>query len=427
MSDGTRTSASWLGKDARLILMARALRGFAEGFLGVLLAFVLADKGLDLREVGLFLSAGVLGGAAYAFSLNALVARFGAKATLIVLTLLSAVFGAGLLLAEGLLMLMGFAFLGSLAGLGGAGGAGPTQPVEQAFLASLTTQRDRARLFGLYRFGSTIAAALGGLAAGIPVWLERGAGIPVAAGQRGMVLAFGACLVVVALLYAALGPDSGPPRSTNGPRNPFKLRSSRTILGLNALFGIDQLGSSLTTAALMAYWFHTRFGLELDALATLSFSASLLGAASMYFAVLLAARIGYVRTMVFTHIPASAMLVALAFVGDPTVAIALWLGRGLLSQMDNPARDALTMTVVHEDERVAMASIHLISRNTMGTIGPTLSTLLWTGVGAAAPILGGGLLKIGYDIALYAFFREIESAPDAPSAEAPDTRAPRDT
>jgi MFS family permease len=417
--ENTPTPQAWLGRDARLILAARGLRGFAEGFLGVLLAFVLADKGLALREVGLFLSAGVLGGAAYALGLNALVARFGAKSTLIVLTLLSAGFGALILIADSLPALMAFAFLGSLAGLGGAGGAGPAQPVEQAYLASLSAEEDRARLFGVYRFGATIAAALGGLAAGIPIWLERGFHIPVAQGQQAMVLAFAGCLIGVALLYAGLSPGGGPARSEQAQRNPFRLRSNRTLLGLNALFGIDQLGSSLTTAALMAYWFHTRFGLELDALATLSFTASLLGAASMYFSVKLAARIGYVRTMVFTHIPASSMLVALAFVSEPSVAIALWLGRGLLSQMDNPARDALTMTVVHEDERVAMASIHLLSRNTMGTIGPTVSTLMWTSLGAAAPILSGGLLKIGYDLALFAFFREVEAEEQADSKDAP--------
>ena len=51
------------------------------------------------------------------------------------------------------------------------------------------------------------------------------------------------------------------------------------------------------------------------------------------------------------------MLVGLALTTSTPVAVSLWLGRGLLSQMDIPARDALTMTVVQPSERVAMASV----------------------------------------------------------------------
>jgi hypothetical protein len=79
----------------------------------------------------------------------------------------------------------------------------------------------------------------------------------------------------------------------------------------------------------------------------------------------------------------------------------------MLSQMDIPARDALTMTVVSPNERIAMASVHLIARNGIGTTGPALSTVLWQGLSAAAPIALGGLLKTGYDIALYVAYRDL--------------------
>jgi MFS family permease len=394
----------------------RAARASPEA--GVVLGIYLAGKGLDVRALGLFLSAGVLGGAVYAIGLGSLVARVGTRRALVGLTLLSAGFSFGLTLTSDLGALMACAFFGSLAGVGGPSGAGPDQPLEQTVLADATTPDRRAGLFALYRFGSAIAMGLGGLSAGLPHWLEVGWGIAAADGERAIVTGFSLCLLLVALLYLRLeaAPTSQPsagPTGEHTPRaatftNPLRMPSRRIILGLNGLFSVDQLGSSLTTAALMAYFFHTRFGLDLDALAALSFAAHLLSAISMWLSVKLADRIGLIRTMVFTHIPASAMLIALAFAPSAAVAVALWLGRGLLAQMDIPARDALTMSVVRPEERVAMASLHLVARNTVGTVGPTLATTLWHGFSASAPLLLGGILKVGYDLSLFALYRDLE-------------------
>jgi len=411
MRKGTRRRFEWtesIGRSARLIIAARALRAFAQGFLSVLLGLYLAEKGLGLRSLGLFFSAGVLGGATYAAALRLAVQRMGERRTLIGLTLLSALFSVGLLLTDRLGLLMLFAFLGSLAGVGGAGGAGPSQPLEQALLAEGSADRDRASLFAVYRFVGTAAMALGGLAAGIPTWLGRAADVGMRSAQEGMIVVFALCLLGVALVYSQLPERAASGESAPPPTRPLRTTPSRgLILRLNALFGVDQLASSLTTAPLMAYWFHTRFGLELDALALLSFGSQALAALSMWGSVHLSARIGYVRTMVYTHIPASLMLVGVALVPQTGFAIALWLARSALSQMDIPARDALTMSVVAPEERVTMASVHLVSRNAAGTLGPTLSTVLWHSVSAAAPLIGCGLLKVAYDVTLFAMYRNV--------------------
>jgi MFS family permease len=399
----------------RVVLAARAIRAFAQGILTVLLALFLTSRGVSLSGVGLFLSAGVVGGAVFALALQGMAARLGLRRSLIALTLLSAAASLGLLLSDDLAWLMGCAFAGSLAGIGGAGGAGPAQPLEQAILVDAVPADRRADVFALYRFGSSIAMALGGLAAGIPSGLEAVFRVPLRSGMAAMVVGFSLCLVAVAILYSALPAElAGRPRVRGWAfANPFTTPSRHLILRLNALFSVDQLGSSLTTASLMAYWFHTRIGLQLDELATLSFGAQLLSALSMWLSAQLARRIGYVRTMVYTHIPASLMLVGLAFAPNAQWAVALWLARGLLSQMDIPARDALTMSVVAPEERIAMGSLSLLGRNGMGTIGPTLSTTLWQVLSPTAPILLGGLLKVGYDLSLYAFYRDLEGpSPD---------------
>lgn len=401
----------WVSAAGRLVLAARVVRSFAQGLLSVLLPLFLDARGVTLSGLGLFLSAGVVGGAVYAIFLHTLALRLGRRATLVGLTTLTALAGYGLLVSDALAWLLACAFVGSLAGVGGAGGAGPAQPLEQAILADACAPERRGALFAAYRFGSTLALAFGGLAAGIPSLLSAAGFSSETAGLDAMIALFASCVLIVAALYTRLPAEADAER--RGERawaNPLRTPSRRLILGLNALFSVDQLGSSLTTASLMTWWFHTRLGLELAELAALSFAAQLLSAVSMWLSVWLAARIGYVRTMVFTHVPASAMLVALAFAPSAGWGIALWLGRGLLAQMDIPARDALTMSVVRPDERVAMASLHLVGRNGMGTVGPALSTTIWQALSPAAPLVLGGLLKIAYDASLYLVYRDLDPA-----------------
>jgi MFS family permease len=398
-----RQRLDWLGSAARVVLVARGLRAFATGVLSVAIALFLGERGLDLPEIGIVLSAGVLGGAGWAALLNASVARLGRRTTLVATTFCSAAAAAGLLVDGGLAWLAGCAAVGALAGIGGAGGAGPAQPLEQAILADACPTGRQPALFAGYRLISTLATAAGGLAAGLPAWL----GAPTA-GLAWLVAGFSLCLVIVGLAYLVLPETIETERG--GPRwsSPLHTPSRRLILRLNALFAVDQLGSSLTTASLVTYWFHTRFGIELGGLAGLAFATQMLAAGSMWLSVRLSARIGLVRTMVFTHLPASLLLVALAFVPSAQWAVAIWLARGLLSQMDIPARDALTMAVVAPEERIAMASLHLVGRNGVGTLGPTLATTLWSWVSAAAPIALAGVLKTGYDLALYAAYRNLE-------------------
>ena len=112
--------------------------------------------------------------------------------------------------------------------------------------------------------------------------------------------------------------------------------------------------------------------------------------------------------MVFTHIPANLFLLAAAFAPNATIAIILWQLRSFLSQMDVPPRDSYTMGILESEERVSMASMHVVGRNVTGTIGPSTSTILWQIMGASAPFIVGSVTKITYDIILYVIFRNIK-------------------
>ena len=160
--------------------------------------------------------------------------------------------------------------------------------------------------------------------------------------------------------------------------------------------------------ALLALWLFERFGLSLTAAGAFFFWTGLFSAASQLAAPALAKRIGLVNTMVFTHIPASLCLIAAAFASSLTVVLGLLLLRSALSQMDVPARSAFVMSVVTPAERPAAASFTAVPRSLASALSPTLTGALFASGAMAAPLVACGVLKIAYDLALYAAFRKAE-------------------
>jgi len=121
----------------------------------------------------------------------------------------------------------------------------------------------------------------------------------------------------------------------------------------------------------------------------------------------LARRIGLVNTMVFTHIPSSLCLIGAAFASSLELALGLLLARSLLSQMDVPARSAYVMSVVMPAERPAAASFTAVPRSLASAVGPSLAGAMFAAGLMSAPLVACGLLKIAYDLALFARFRKV--------------------
>ena len=111
--------------------------------------------------------------------------------------------------------------------------------------------------------------------------------------------------------------------------------------------------------------------------------------------------------MVFTHIPASLCLFAAAFASRPDVLMGLLLLRSALSQMDVPARSAYVMSVVTPAERLVAASFTAVPRSLASAISPSLSGVMFAAGAMAAPPVACGVLKIAYDLALFAAFRQV--------------------
>jgi MFS family permease len=384
---------------AATLLAGRALRAFVDGYVAVLLPAYLLALGLDVWRVGLLSTATLLGSALATLALGAWGHRFAQRRLLAAAALLMIATGLGFAGLSEFLPLLAVAFVGTLNP--SSGDVSVFLPLEQAQLAGAAQGDARTRLFARYSLLATLAAAFGALAAAAPAWLAERAGIELLAALRLMFVGYSLAGLVLLWLYRRL-PDA--PAGQAGATAP--LGPSRGIVyRLAALFSLDAFAGGLVVNSLMSLWLMQRFGVSLAAAGSFFFWSGLLSAASMLAAPWVARRIGLLNTMVFTHLPANAALVGAAFAPTLPLALALLLLRAALSQMDVPTRTAYVMSAVTPAERAAAASLTAVPRSLAAALGPTLAGGLFAAGWLAAPLAACGLLKIGYDLALWASCR----------------------
>ena len=68
----------WVNRDGKIIILARGLRAFAEGFFAVILAVYLSGIGFSLVQIGAFFSAGIAGSALFALLVSLVAERWDA-------------------------------------------------------------------------------------------------------------------------------------------------------------------------------------------------------------------------------------------------------------------------------------------------------------------------------------------------------------
>jgi MFS family permease len=378
------------------ILAGRALRSFADGFIAVVLPAYLLALGLGQLEVGIVSTATLLGSAFATLAVGRWGNRFAIRRLLLAAALVMAATGLGFAAAHSLWPLLIVAFFGTLNP--SSGDASIFMPLDHTMLA---TASDRPAVFARYSFIGSVAGALGALAAGLPDLLP----LSTLAALRAMFLLYGVVGVAVWLLYLRLPAPQGGPAPSEAPLGP----SRAMVWRLAALFSIDSFAGGLVLNSLLALWLFERFGMSLAAAGAFFFWAGLLSAGSQLLAAPLARRVGMVNTMVFTHIPSSLFLIGAAFASSMHVALALLLGRALLSQMDVPARGAFVMSVVTPAERPAAASFTAVPRSLASALSPSLTGAMFAAGAMAAPLVACGALKIAYDVALFAAFRRVEA------------------
>lgn len=386
------------------VFAARALRGFADGCVAVLLPVYLLALGLGGVAVGAIATATLLGSALATLAVGAWGHLRTGRALLLGAAAIMAVTGLSFAVASTFWPLLLIAFMGTINP--SSGDVSLFLPLEHARLAAAAPDTTtRTDLFARYALVGALCAALGALASGLPDHLVALLGMARLDALRGMFVLYGLVGVAVWALYRRLPPAEASDGARPAPLGPSKA----VVVRLAALFSVDSFAGGLVVNSLLALWLFQRFGLSLAAAGAFFFGSGLLGAVSQLAAPKLAQRVGLVNTMVWTHIPASLCLIGAAFATDVRVALGLLLVRALVSSMDVPARSAFVMSVVQPHERAAAASFTAVPRSLAAAASPLLAGWLFQSGWAAAPLVACGVLKIAYDLALWRAFRLSET------------------
>lgn len=404
-----------LDRNGRIVVAARALRSFGFGLNSVALGLYLAGLGLPGVDIGVILSAAFCGSLALTVIIAGWGDRIGRRRLLMAGSALMTTAALIPLVSRDPLLLAAIALSGMIAV--NANESTGLQTVDQALLPQSVPEHQRTSAFALYNLLASAAAALGALSVALLPYVGSLLGLTGADIYAPAFLAYGVIGVMTLALHARLDR-----RAETGERLERRLAigPSRPIVArMSLLFGLDSFASSLSVQSFVAYFLSARFGADPATAGALFFAAGLLTTISFPVAAWMSARIGLIATMVFTHIPSSVLLIGLAIAPNLAIASAFLLGRAALASMDVPARQSYTMAVVERSERTATAGVTSLARALAQVPGPVLAGVLLVPVGLGVPLVVTGMLKITYDLLLFAMFRRRPAPEEIPEGPLP--------
>lgn len=393
-----------LGRDATLLIAGQAVRAAGYGFTAVVLGALLAARGYSHLRAGVVLTALIAGTALASLLVGALADRVGRRRCYAVFFLAVAAAGAVVAAGAPFAVLLLVALTGTLST--DVVDNGPATTLEQVMLA--TDDAGTARVYGRYNAVGATAGALGALAAALPGVSGHGSSV-----HGWLFLVLVPVGVAGALIAMRLSPaveaatTGGPPLLIHAVTGRSGLGPSRAVVRhLASLFAVDAAGGGLVTTGFLSYYFAQRYHVSVAALGWLFFTVSVVQAFSVAIAPRLAARFGLVATMVGTHLPSNLLLASVAFAPSFPVAVGLLLARTTLSQMDVPTRQALVMAAVTPGERTGAAAVTNAARYTVRPLGPLAAGAVQH-IAIGAPLLVAGVIKSGYDLALWRWARHL--------------------
>ncbi|KAK4233981.1 major facilitator superfamily domain-containing protein [Achaetomium macrosporum] len=437
LSESGLPSVSSTGRDAILILLARACRMFAYGASSLVLALFFAALHVSDARIGLFMTLTLAGDVILSLLCAVIADRVGRRRMLFLGSCLMIVSGAVFALSEEYWVLLGAAVVGVVSATGGD--FGPFRAVEESILSELTGPETRADVLSWYVTLASAGSAVGTEMSGrIVEALRAREGWTLVDAYHGC---FGlyAVMGVVNLACAAMlsercelrtGREEGAGEGETAPlieesddeqgrgegkkktRTSWVAQISRETLSIVAvlwfLLMVDSLADGMANMSLTTYYMDRKFGLPKSALGDIVSVAYFLSSLSSIFAGPLARHIGLVNTMVFTHIPSSTAVLLFPLAQSVPLTFALLLLRVGLNNMDQAPRAALIAAVVRPEERTAVMGITGMLRTLASTTGPSITGVLAGNGRFWIAFVVAGALRLAYDLGLFALFINIK-------------------
>lgn len=387
----------------RLIVVTRGVRAFVDGIAFVVLPAHLTHLGFSATQVGAVVAASLLGSALLTLGAGFLSQRVTPRTLLLVTSWIMLSTGIALGSVTTFVPLLLISIITTLNP--SAGDVSPFLPIEQAMLSNSVPAEQRTSLFAGYNLTGSLVGACGALCAGVPVFIAQSMNASDQSGRQSAFVFYGLAGLLSLVLYSRL--PRIPLAATSTSRTALSPHSRKTVFTLSALFSLDSFGGGFATQAIFALWMLGRFNVSIESLGALFFGAGIISAFSSLIAVRISQRIGLVKTMVFTHIPASVLLVLVALAPHVSIAIALFLVRAFLSQMDVPVRTSYVMAVVQPEERAAASSITNVPRSLASALPPLAAGWMLDQTNFAWPLLICAACKITYDLLLLRMFADV--------------------
>lgn len=438
-------------RDVHILLLTRCIRMFAYGSSTLVLALYFAALGLSDTRIGLFMTLTLIGDVGLSLLLTLVADTLGRRKILVTGGLLMAVSGVVFAIASNYWLLLFVAVVGVISPSGNE--IGPFKAIEESTLAHLSDAKTRSDIFAFYVVVGTLGGAGGFLAGGWITQALQAAGWSEEASFRFLFWIYAAAGLLKAALTSLLSsqceaepapapsaqseseeteaflPDerpTPPPSKKKSAISSISPESRKTLMKLCSLFFLDSLASGMCPNSLIAFFLSRKFGLPEGQLGSIIASAQFVSSIGNVFASSIAKRIGFVKTMVFTHLPSAIFLMLMPLPSSLGLTIMFLVFRASLNAMDQAPRSAFLSAVVLPDERTAVMGIVNTVKTMSQSSGPSLTGSLAQSGRFWIAFVVAGALKAAYDVGLLTLFVNMKLEGDKSKATSGDTEA-RDT
>jgi len=403
----SNTVATGTKRNLFLLFLARGLRSFAAGFLGVIIGLYLLYRiHLSPFWIGGLFAVGALSTPAISLLVGRLGDVYGRKLVLIV-DMVTLPLGVAILMLSRNLVLLAFSMalggFGMAGGLVGGGVGASVAPVLTALLAENTDNRNRTKVYSLNSQINTFAGAAGAFVVSFLGYRELF--------TLGLVLSSLSVLAILPIEERFRSrPASGVSKEAGKPTAGTLSEKDKFYVKAFAYTGLlNGAGMGLVTPFLTII-FSQFFHMSNSQIGMLMGAGGIISGIAFSFTPLLSKRFGLLRLIIYTRAAASALTLAIPFSPSAGIAAALYLLSTPIRMVSIPAQSSLQMTLLSEGSRSTASGVNQAARQFPQAISTLVAGALLSALPLYVPFFLSSALSYANVYLYLKFFGEIPEA-----------------